>query len=476
MNISIPEWLKPYLAFKGDRILWYMIFLLAAISLVVVFSSTDKLAYTKMDGNTIKPLAKQFGMLALAVAAILFFQNVHYKYFITFAGITCALSILLLVLPYLEGGMRVNEASRWFKVPILGFSIQPSEFAKIGVVMYMSRVIAFERRDGYCLDRALIPIAIRVIPILGLIFYENFSTSVFLAIICLLLLFVGRIREKTMMIILASAAVLSAIFLLVIFNTEALDNLGRIGEVKTRLRQENTLQPEQAKIAIALGGLTGVGTGRSVQRNFIPNSHSDYIYAIIVEEYGFAGGATVMGIYLIILYRIVLIIRRSSRAFPALLVTGLGLAIVLQALFHVLVNVGLFFETGQPLPLVSTGGTSIALVGVALGMIQSVAHTFSDSGQREEQEQKEKRSKERQRAIERLKRQQEEEDAAPLSPSTESRFHCPLKAAFTVRRTPLSPSTESRFHRPLKAAFNALLTPLYLPVYRRVTHPINVKP
>ena len=452
MNISIPEWLKPYLAFKGDRILWYMIFILAAISLVVVFSSTDKLAYTKMGGDTLKPLAKQFGMLALAVAAMLFFQNVHYKYFITFAGIACLLSIALLVLPHLDGGMRINEASRWFKVPILGISIQPSEFAKIGVVMYMSRVIAFERRDGYCLDRALLPIAVCVLPILGLIFWENFSTSVILAMICLLLLFVGGIRRKTMTIILASAAVLSAIFLLVIFNTTALDHLARVNDIKPRLRQENTLQSDQAKIAIALGGLTGVGTGRSVQRNFLPNSHSDYIYAIIVEEYGFAGGATVMGIYLIILYRIVVIIRRSSRAFPTLLVTGLGLTIVLQALIHVLVNVGLLFDTGQPLPLVSTGGTSIALLGVALGMIQSVAHTFSDSGQREEQEQKEKRNKERQRAIERLKRQQEEENAAPLSPFVESRFHRSLKAAFTVRRTPR-----------------------YLPVYRRVTHPINVK-
>jgi cell division protein FtsW len=178
--------------------------------------------------------------------------------------------------------------------------------------------------------------------------------------------------------------------------------------IKARLDRQDTYQADQSKIAIAQGGLYGVGPGKSVQRDFLPNPFSDYIYSIIVEEYGFLfGGTTVLLIYLIILYRVGVIVRRCTRMFPALLVAGLGLTIVYQALIHIFVCVGIFPVTGQPLPFVSMGGTAMLLTGSAFGMIQSVAHTFSETGRREEEERRQRQYAALERKRERLERETE---------------------------------------------------------------------
>jgi cell division protein FtsW len=380
---------KQYFILKGDKILWIMIFLLMAISLIAVYSSTGKLAYTSMGGNTIWPLIKQVILLGMAVCVMIVIQWIHYKYFIMTASTICWGALLLLVTALLitifDSGARINSTARWIELPIIG-SIQPSEIAKLGLVMYMSRVIAFGQRENDCTDRVLWKIGLFFIPMWILIFKENFSTSVLLALVCWLMLFIGRVRWKTLLILSFVSVTLATAFLVTIYNTDKFDHIGRVSEIKRRLDNTDPFQAEQAKIAIARGGLSGTGPGRSVQRNFLPNPHSDYIYAIIVEEYGLFGGGLVLLIYMIILFRIGVIVWRCTRAFPALLVTGLGFMIVLQAIIHICVCVSIGPVTGQPLPLVSTGGTSIVLFGFALGMIQSVAHTFSSTGKEEEEE------------------------------------------------------------------------------------------
>ncbi|MDR2131243.1 MAG: FtsW/RodA/SpoVE family cell cycle protein [Odoribacteraceae bacterium] len=381
---------RKYLVLKGDRILWAMIIILMLFSLLVVFSATGKLAYNRFGGDTTAPLLKQVKMFLMALVAMLFVQSWHYKYFISLAKLTCWGAILLLGLALLS--TRINGAARWLEIPIVGLTIQPSEIAKLGLVMYMARVIAFEQRDGYCADTALTKIAIYVVPMWGLVFWENFSTSVLLALVCWALLFIGRLRRKTMLILVSSAACIATLFLVIILNTTALDDIARVTDIKERLNNADSFQADQTKIAIALGGLYGTGIGRSTQRDFLPYPVADDIYAVIVEEYGLLiGGIPVLAIYLIILYRVGVIVRRCTRMFPALLVAGLGLTMVLQALMHMLVCVGVFPVTGQPLPLVSMGGSSILFTGVAIGMIQSVAHTVSEAGKREEQERQKRR-------------------------------------------------------------------------------------
>jgi cell division protein FtsW len=292
----------------------------------------------------------------------------------------------------------INDSARWVRIPGIGLTIQPSEIAKLGIVMYLARVIAFEQVNNYCSDKALMKVGIYTVFVLFLIFKENFSTSLLLGTVCLAMLFIGRLRWKTMFVLLGSLIVLASLFLVIIYTYPKSDDFARVATIKHRLDSffvpgkegSDTYQVDQSKIAIARGGLYGVGPGRSEQRNFLPNPFSDFIYAIIIEEYGLLiGGAVVLLIYLIILYRVGLIVRRCTRMFPALLVAGLGLTIVMQSLMHMMVCVGLFPVTGQPLPLVSMGGTSILLTGVAFGMIQSVAHTFSEAGRQEERERKE---------------------------------------------------------------------------------------
>lgn len=214
---------------------------------------------------------------------------------------------------------------------------------------------------------------------------DNFSTSLLLGLVCLIMLFVGRIRLKRMAVILGGLFVMVSLVVALAF-TPKLGEVWRFPTIKSRVTAffsggEESFQAQQSKIAVARGGMLGVGPGNSVQRNFLPHPYSDFIFAIIIEEYGLVGGGVILLLFLIILYRIGVIVRRCTRTFPALLVTGLGLMIVLQAFVNMGVCVGLFPVTGQPLPLVSMGGTSLLFTSAAFGMILSVSHTFPEHGE-----------------------------------------------------------------------------------------------
>ncbi|MDR1414499.1 MAG: FtsW/RodA/SpoVE family cell cycle protein [Odoribacteraceae bacterium] len=401
------QFMKKYLVLKGDRLLWAMVILLMFFSLVVVFTSTGVLAYKFHAGNTTYLLMKHFGMLVASVIAILILQSMHYKYFMSFAAWVWFLALICLaIMPFV--GVKINDAIRWIRIPVIGLTFQPSEIAKIGVVMWVARIIAIEQDDGHCGGRALFKSALCLLPMIVLIIQENFSTVSLMGLVVLMMLFIGRLRAKLMTITFVTVAVCAISSLWAVYNVPQLEESQRVRIVKERLSGTNKFQLEQSKIAIALGGLHGVGPGKSVQRDFLPNPFSDCVYSITIEEYGlFVGGLLVLLVYLIILYRVGTIIQRCTRVFPALLVAGLGLTIVFQALVHILVCVGLFPVTGQQLPFVSMGGTSTILTGCTVGMIQSVAHTFSEAGKDEERQ----RQQRRRDALEQKRRNLEREAA-----------------------------------------------------------------
>lgn len=385
--------MKISLRLKGDRILGAVVIALMLISLLVVYSSTGSLAFRVRGGDTSFYLIKQLFLLVGCYGVILLTQSCHYKYLLSFASLLLLASFGFLILAKVMGA-TLNDTDRWIK--IFGISFQPSEFAKLAVVIFCARSIAFEQTEEGCDDHVLLRM-LWVLPVLGMIFMENFSTSALLGGVCLFMLFVGRLNMKTFGKIIGSGVVLIGLLVAILFIVpdKQLAKVGRLLTVKSRLEaffvpskanKDDSYQSDQAKIAVARGGLFKIAPGTSVQRNFLPHPYSDFIFAIIVEEYGLGGAGVVMLLYLIILYRVGVVVRRCTRMFPAMLVTGLGLCIVLQALINMGVCVGLFPVTGQPLPLVSMGGTSLLFTSAAFGMILSVSHTFSEEGEVEAKE------------------------------------------------------------------------------------------
>ncbi|WP_455949610.1 FtsW/RodA/SpoVE family cell cycle protein [Odoribacter laneus] len=402
------------LDFKGDKVLWYIIIILMLASIMVVYSSTGQLAYREKGGNTSFYLIKQLILMLGCIGVIIGLQSVHYKYFLTFSKVVLGMSFIFLLWAKFAG-TNLNDADRWIPLP-LGLSFQPSELAKLGIIMYTARIIAFYQTDKGCSDEALKNVLLFTGPLIFLIFLDNFSTSFLLGLICMTMLFVGRLRLKLILISFASLIALVGVILVLAFTVPQFEKIGRVATIKGRVtnffsgakkeRGDSSYQSDQAKIAVAKGGLMGVGPGNSEQRNFLPHPYSDFIFAIIIEEYGLLGGGLTLLLYLIILYRIGVIVKRCTRTFPALLVTGLGLSIVFQAFVNMGVCVGLFPVTGQPLPLVSMGGTSLLFTSAAFGMILSVSHTFQGDGEviEEESEVEEVEDSVAEKAIEHLNR------------------------------------------------------------------------
>lgn len=387
LDLRNKEWIK------GDKILWYVIIGLMIASIMVVYSSTGRLA----KGNPVFFLAKQVGIISVCLLLIYWLQSVPYKYFLLFAKVFVLGAFVLLIVAKFSS-MTVNDTDRWIRIPFIGLTFQPSELAKLAAIMYTARVLSFYQDDDECRDEALKNILIFVGPLIFLIFMDNFSTSLLLGLVCLIMLFVGRVRLRRMAVILGGLFVMVSLVVALAF-TPKLGDVWRFPTIKSRVTAffsggEESFQAQQSKIAVARGGMLGVGPGNSVQRNFLPHPYSDFIFAIIIEEYGLVGGGVILLLFLIILYRIGVIVRRCTRTFPALLVTGLGLMIVLQAFVNMGVCVGLFPVTGQPLPLVSMGGTSLLFTSAAFGMILSVSHTFPEHGETIEEPEEEERAEE----------------------------------------------------------------------------------
>jgi cell division protein FtsW len=279
-------------------------------------------------------------------------------------------------------GTNLNDASRWLVVPGLGISFQTSDLAKVALIMYVARILSKKQDQIKDFKSAFVPIILPVIVVCGLILPANFSTAALLFGVCFILMFVGRVNIKYLGSMIGIGV--AGILLIILIGKFAPEIFPRFGTWVNRIENfssgnnEGNYQANQAKIAIATGGITGKGPGNSTQRNFLPHPYSDFVYAFIIEEYGMFGALGVLFLYMLLLFRTIKIVTRSENTFGGLLALGCGLLLVLQAFINMAVSVGLFPVTGQPLPLVSKGGTSILFTGIAIGIILSVSRAFEE--------------------------------------------------------------------------------------------------
>ncbi|WP_316750709.1 FtsW/RodA/SpoVE family cell cycle protein [Pedobacter gandavensis] len=363
---------------KGDRWIWLIIILLSLISILTVYSATGTYAY-KVNKTVEKVLlTKHLIFVIMGIGMIYIAHLLDYKYY---AGISKVLMIITIPLLFYTAvfGANINEASRWVKIPVIGLTFQTSDLAKLALITFLARMLTKKQENIKDVKEAFVPIMGSVCVVFALIAWANLSTAIMLFGVSILLLIIGRISIKQISIVCAGGAVL---LLFIVF-------LGpRAGTYKSRVNSflhpemqnsDKTYQADQSKIALATGGVFGKGPGNSTQRNFLPHPYSDFIFAIIVEEYGLVGAMTVIVLYLVLLYRCVRIVTQSPKAFGALLAAGLSFSLTIQAFANMAVAVGLGPVTGVPLPLVSMGGTSMIFTSIAFGIILSVSRDVEEN-------------------------------------------------------------------------------------------------
>lgn len=360
---------------KGDRVIWAVVLLLAICSILVVYSSIVTLAYKYQGGNTEFFLFKHSIILGVGFLLMYFAHKVNYRYYSRISQIALIIAIPLLGVTLITG-QSINEASRWLVIPVINQTFQTSDLAKLALIMFLARTLSKRQENIKDFNQAFVPIMVPVLVVCGLILPANFSTAAMLFVTSLVVMFIGRINFAYIISLVTIGMVCFGIFLAVVLNS---NNTGRIGTWKNRVENfiegdsEGNYQVEQSKVAIATGGIIGKGPGGSTQRNFLPHPYSDFIFAIVVEEYGIIGGALILLLYLILLYRGILIAKDAPQTFGALLAIGLSFSLVFQGMINMAVAVNLFPVTGQPLPMVSMGGTSIWFTCLAIGIILSVS-------------------------------------------------------------------------------------------------------
>lgn len=361
---------------KGDRWIWLIVILLSVWSLLAVYSATGTLAYKKGVGSE-QFLIKHLVMIVGGIALMYFSHLLDYRYY---AGISKVLMVITIpLLAYtLFFGASVNEASRWVTIPIINQTFQTSDLAKLALITFLARTLSKKQENIKDVKKAFLPIMTAVCTVFVLIALANLSTALMLFGVSILLLIMGRISIKQISIVcLAGVILLGAVMML---GPRRKTYMSRIDTFihPEKADPDKAFQANQAKIAIATGGLFGKGPGNSTQRNFLPHPYSDFVFALIIEEYGMVGGVGLVLLYLVFLYRCVLIVTDSPKAFGALLAAGLSFSLTIQAFANMAVAVGLGPVTGVPLPLVSMGGTSILFTSVAFGIILSVSRDIDE--------------------------------------------------------------------------------------------------
>ncbi|MCH7403834.1 FtsW/RodA/SpoVE family cell cycle protein [Belliella kenyensis] len=353
---------------KGDPIIWAIVILLSIISILVVYSATGTLAYKYKGGNTETYIVKHTMLVFISLAVMWAVHKIPYKTFGFIGRFLLLISVPLLLFTYFFGS-NINEANRWLTIPLIDQAFQPSDLAKLALIATLASFLARKQRNIRDFKSTFVPVLIAVGIICGLIGMANMSTAVLLLTTCLLLMFIGRVPLRyTFVIVLVGVMALTAA---VFFGQRGGTFVSRIENFVSG--EEIPYQAEQSFIAISTGGITGKGPGNSEQRNSLPHPYSDFIFAIIIEEYGIVGGASVLLLYLALLYRGMRIVASSTKPFGGLLSAGLSFALVLQAMVNMAVAVGLGPITGLPLPLLSMGGTSLIFTGFSLGIILSVS-------------------------------------------------------------------------------------------------------
>jgi len=363
---TVKEW--AYRNLKGDPVIWFIVFLLSVLSVLVVYSSTGSLAYKMMGGNTEYYLFKHSTLVLLSLGAMWIAHKIDYRYYSKISRFALWLSVPLLLLTLFYGN-ETNGASRWLPIPIINLAFQPSDLANLALLVTVTSMLSKRQKSIDDFQKAIVPVLIWIGLICGLIAMTNISSAVLLFSTCMLMLFIRRVPVKY----------LAMLMIIGVIAGGAAMALGqRAGTALSRVEsffnnEEIPFQAKQANIAIATGGLIGKGPGQSDQRNYLPSAYADFVFAIILEEYGMIGGIMVLILYLALLYRGMKAASESDRAYGGLLSAGLSFALVMQAMVNMGVAVGLGPITGLPLPLISMGGTSQLFTGLALGIILSVS-------------------------------------------------------------------------------------------------------
>ncbi len=400
----------------GDLSLWIIVGVLMAISVVVVFSSIGSLAYNTSGGETTSYLVSQVRYVLISFSVMFIVHLGDYKVYKRFSYFIFICSILLLLYAYVDG-VEINGEKRWLR--ILGFTFQPADILKIGVMMVLSLQLSGRQREianskiiPDLLPRAwrgegaaekqisiivrnTIPIILPIVITSALVLITNLSTAIIIFVACFFMLYIARVRlvELGKLIVVAVVGFLLILCFMKVFGVGRADTwINRIesfvssddGDSESDMQKK--FQEQQAKITVASGWLLGKGPGQSTQRSNLPHPYSDYAYAFIIEEYGFLGGLLVLFMYLFIFYRAVMIFIRSNHSYAVFLVLGLTMIITIQALFHIGVSVSIFPVTGQPLPIISKGGSSLLFTSVMFGMILGISRqTNEEKRARDEQ-------------------------------------------------------------------------------------------
>jgi cell division protein FtsW len=389
---------------KGDKGIWSFVALLALFSFMPVFSASSNLAYLGHGtGNTLGYLVKHLGHIFFGFLIIFWVHKIPYQYFRSISKWLLPFVWVVLAITMIKGTVIGGaNASRWLQIPFVGISFQPSTFAALVLFVFVARYLSKTREKPIDFLESLKELWLPVFITLIFILPSNFSTTALIFSMILMLAFIGKYPMKYIAVIVGSGIVFLTFFVLISkafpdakFFSRVRTWESRIENFSTDKPDEDDYQIEKAKIAIASGKIYGLGPGKSVQKNFLPQSSSDFIYAIIVEEYGLIGGLGVLSLYLLLLFRFVVASHKATTLFGKLVVIGLGFPMIFQAMINMAVAVELLPVTGQTLPLISSGGTSIWMTCIALGIIigvtkkeEEIAQELKDTAKREEALQK----------------------------------------------------------------------------------------
>lgn len=366
---------------QGDKAIWAIAALLALFSFLPVYSAASNLAYINGDGNTVRFLIKHGMHLLLGFVILYGVHKIPHHYFKGLSVIFLPIIIVLLIVTLAQGTVMAGaNAARWIKIPFVGVGFQTSTLAAVVLMVYVARYLSRIKDKPITFKETLVPLWLPVALVLMFILPANFSTTAIIFAMVIALVFLGGYPLKYLGAIIGAGVVMLLLFVLLakafpgMFPNRVDTWINRVENFASdEVDADADYQIEKAKIAIASGGAFGQGPGKSVQKNFLPQSSSDFIYAIIVEEFGLAGGLFLMAMYLFLLFRITVIAHKAETIFGKLLAVGVGMPIVFQALINMAVAVELFPVTGQTLPLVSSGGTSIWMTCLAIGIVLSVS-------------------------------------------------------------------------------------------------------
>jgi cell division protein FtsW len=372
---------------RGDRYIWLIAGLLMLASTLLVYSATGSLAHRQRNSDTEYFLFRHIGISGLGLILMFAVHHIPYKYFGRIAQFGWIPAILLLLYTLMKG-TELNDASRWVEIPLLGVSFQSSEWARFAIVLFLARFLSRHQEEVDQWKAIFLPLILPVGLTFLLIAPDNLSSAALFLLVVLLMLGVGSVRFKHLFVLIFGCAFFISTFVAITYHFDWFRSKTWVSRIETFLSSDLSREPEQithARIAIVTGGLLGKGPGKSTQRNFLPQAYNDFIYATLLEEYGIVGGAVICTLYLGLLFRVLRAIHRSDNLFGSLMAAGLTMMLTVQALANMAVAVGLVPVTGQSLPLVSWGGTSVLFTCISLGIILSVCRDANSDPYQERQ-------------------------------------------------------------------------------------------